>query len=179
MSEWLKERGCKPCGSAYAGSNPAPPIALACLRARSACDRRTRQRARVLRGFSFRSGWVPALLVGAGSDSEAKVARPRYCSLPDATGDPAALEALRGSEGWTRPAAAAHVGETLGAGPADFRFDNSEGKRRGRWAETTDPTRERRTDVEVRRTVSTAAVPSRSNVVTSTSRLGPRPHQGP
>src|SRR5829696_9208579 len=25
MSEWLKEHGCKPCGSAYAGSNPAPP----------------------------------------------------------------------------------------------------------------------------------------------------------
>jgi ribosome-associated protein len=27
MSEWLKERGCKPRGYAYAGSNPAPPIA--------------------------------------------------------------------------------------------------------------------------------------------------------
>ena len=26
MSEWLKERGCKPRGIAYAGSNPAPPI---------------------------------------------------------------------------------------------------------------------------------------------------------
>src|SRR5262245_56044644 len=26
MSEWLKERGCKPRGYAYAGSNPAPPI---------------------------------------------------------------------------------------------------------------------------------------------------------
>ena len=26
MSEWLKETGCKPVGSAYAGSNPAPPI---------------------------------------------------------------------------------------------------------------------------------------------------------
>ena len=25
MSEWLKERGCKPRGTAYAGSNPAPP----------------------------------------------------------------------------------------------------------------------------------------------------------
>ena len=25
MSEWLKETGCKPVGSAYAGSNPAPP----------------------------------------------------------------------------------------------------------------------------------------------------------
>ena len=25
MSERPKERGCKPCGSAYAGSNPAPP----------------------------------------------------------------------------------------------------------------------------------------------------------
>jgi hypothetical protein len=28
MSEWLKECGCKPHGYAYAGSNPAPPIAL-------------------------------------------------------------------------------------------------------------------------------------------------------
>src|ERR1041385_8437782 len=28
MSEWLKETGCKPVGLAYAGSNPAPPIAL-------------------------------------------------------------------------------------------------------------------------------------------------------
>src|SRR5215204_3596129 len=28
MSEWLKETGCKPVGSAYAGSNPAPPIHL-------------------------------------------------------------------------------------------------------------------------------------------------------
>src|SRR3954463_5167686 len=27
MSEWLKETGCKPVGYAYAGSNPAPPIA--------------------------------------------------------------------------------------------------------------------------------------------------------
>jgi hypothetical protein len=24
VSEWLKETGCKPVGSAYAGSNPAP-----------------------------------------------------------------------------------------------------------------------------------------------------------
>ena len=29
MSEWLKETGCKPVGSAYAGSNPAPPTAVA------------------------------------------------------------------------------------------------------------------------------------------------------
>lgn len=29
MSEWLKETGCKPVGSAYAGSNPAPSIAPA------------------------------------------------------------------------------------------------------------------------------------------------------
>jgi hypothetical protein len=28
MSEWLKETGCKPVGSAYAGSNPAPPIII-------------------------------------------------------------------------------------------------------------------------------------------------------
>ena len=28
MSEWLKETGCKPVGSAYAGSNPAPPTAV-------------------------------------------------------------------------------------------------------------------------------------------------------
>ena len=28
MSEWLKETGCKPVGSAYAGSNPAPAIKL-------------------------------------------------------------------------------------------------------------------------------------------------------
>jgi hypothetical protein len=27
VSEWLKETGCKPVGSAYAGSNPAPAIA--------------------------------------------------------------------------------------------------------------------------------------------------------
>ena len=26
VSEWLKETGCKPVGSAYAGSNPAPTI---------------------------------------------------------------------------------------------------------------------------------------------------------
>src|SRR5437762_8342748 len=32
MSEWLKEMGCKPIGSAYAGSNPAPPIPVACQR---------------------------------------------------------------------------------------------------------------------------------------------------
>src|SRR2546425_2931042 len=31
MSEWLKEMRCKRIGSAYAGSNPAPPIPLACL----------------------------------------------------------------------------------------------------------------------------------------------------
>ena len=29
MSEWLKETGCKPVGSAYAGSNPAPPTSRA------------------------------------------------------------------------------------------------------------------------------------------------------
>jgi hypothetical protein len=26
VSEWLKETGCKPVGSAYTGSNPVPPI---------------------------------------------------------------------------------------------------------------------------------------------------------
>src|SRR4051812_4540425 len=29
MSEWLKDRGCKPRGTAYAGSNPAPPTSVA------------------------------------------------------------------------------------------------------------------------------------------------------
>ena len=32
MSEWLKEMGCKPIGSAYAGSNPAPPTLVASQR---------------------------------------------------------------------------------------------------------------------------------------------------
>ena len=39
MSEWLKETGCKPVGSAYAGSNPAPPTAVT-------DDRRNQQAAR-------------------------------------------------------------------------------------------------------------------------------------
>ncbi len=34
MSEWLKETGCKPVGSAYAGSNPAPSIVRAGARSR-------------------------------------------------------------------------------------------------------------------------------------------------
>src|SRR4051812_25975899 len=35
MSEWLKEMGCKPIGSAYAGSNPAPPIPQPSIRSLS------------------------------------------------------------------------------------------------------------------------------------------------
>jgi hypothetical protein len=35
MSEWLKEMRCKRIGSAYAGSNPAPPIPQASIRALS------------------------------------------------------------------------------------------------------------------------------------------------
>src|SRR3954465_14006407 len=40
MSEWLKETGCKPVGSAYAGSNPAPPIKQASIGLALSGDRR-------------------------------------------------------------------------------------------------------------------------------------------
>ena len=39
VSEWLKETGCKPVGSAYAGSNPAPTMFF-CTKSRAFADNR-------------------------------------------------------------------------------------------------------------------------------------------
>ncbi len=56
MSEWLKEAGCKPAGSAYAGSNPAPPTLLQQRRCKGVSCASTDCLARV---YLEKSGVVP------------------------------------------------------------------------------------------------------------------------
>ena len=76
MSEWLKECGCKPHGSAYAGSNPAPPI--------------PQENARSIERFSDRA----RLLACMGSSSPAR-SRDDCCGQAIAKADAVTGNAVR------------------------------------------------------------------------------------